>query len=320
MGNRLTSEWTRRLARWGMRLWARSGRAYGWFYRAMETYGPRLGAGAVLPRRLHTGQTVRCDLRDHVQRQLYFQGVYEPVEAYLFSRLATPGMTVVDAGANVGQYTLIASARVGRSGAVHSFEPVPETYRVLAEHVAANRAANVVANRAALWHEPAELTLGQEPGDEVNSGSFAVGAAGGRVTSPAVRFDDYARESVRGPVGLVKMDIEGAELFALRGMAGVLARDRPAILMEVNREACARLGYDPTDLWKLLVGDLGYAAWRIGHSAAEWAPIPVGDGLVRENVLFVSGVLPESVRRGWTLRGILRWAGATRTRPGAGPG
>src|SRR5205085_1504296 len=161
-----------------------------------------------------------------VQRHIYFQGVYEPVEAYLFSRLAAPGMTVVDAGANVGQYTLIASARVGPSGAVHSFEPVPETYRVLAEHVAANRAANVVANRA----------------------------------------------------------------------------------------ACASLGYGPADLWDLLVRDLGYSAWRAGNSAAEWVRVPAADALVRANVLFVCGPLPASVSRGWTLRGILRWAGAGRSR------
>ena len=50
----------------------------------MEKYGPRLAPPHPLPARLPSGHAVECDLRDHVQRHIYFQGVYEPIEAYLW--------------------------------------------------------------------------------------------------------------------------------------------------------------------------------------------------------------------------------------------
>jgi FkbM family methyltransferase len=260
---------------------------------------------------LPDGSRIDCDLRDHVQRQIYFQGVYEPVEAFLFCRLLRPGNVVIDAGANVGQYTLLAASSVGDSGFVHSFEPVPRNYERLRDQVTANRAANVKLNRLALWHEPAELRLGL-PTDEVNDGSYSVGAAGDStvpvVTAPAVRLDDYVRENAIGQVDFIKMDIEGAEWSALRGMSDILARDRPILLMEVNREACCRMAYSPEVFWEVLVGRYGYTAWQVGLSAGDWRSLSDCTGIDRANVLFATGLLPDVIARGWDFQTCLRWA------------
>ena len=296
----------RPFARAALRVWSRTGLRHGWFYRAMEAYGPGLAETEPIPSRLPTGQTIACDLRDHVQRHIHFQGVYEPLEAYVFHRLLRPGMTVVDAGANVGQYSLLASAAVGPTGRVHAFEPVPETFARLERHVAASCATNVVLRRAALWREAGVLRLRLPDGMTDNSGSFAVDADG-EITSAAVRLDDLVRDASIGPVGLVKMDIEGAEVAALEGMAGMLARDRPILLLEVHRAALGRLGAAPRDLWAALVDGLGYSAWSIG--VGGWRPAASADGIVQENVLFTPGPLPAIVTGACRLRRALRWAG-----------
>jgi hypothetical protein len=109
-------------------------------------------------------------------------------------------------------------------------------------------------------------------------------------------------------VHVIKMDIEGAELAALEGMTGTLGRHRPTLLMEVNRDACTRLGYDPQEFWHVLVRALGYTAWRIGLSAADWRALPSAAGVDRANVLFAPGPLPPAVAAGWDFRRCVRWA------------
>ncbi len=300
------NRWLRPFARSALRVWSRTGFRHGWFYRAMEAYGPGLAEARPLPAQLPTGQTIPCDLRDHVQRHIYFQGAYEPIEAYVFHLLLRPGMTVVDAGANVGQYALLASAGVGPTGRVHAFEPVLGTFERLRHHVEAAHADNVVLHRAALWHEEAVLRFALPEGVTGNLGSFAV-ASDGALEAAAVRFDDLVRDHAIGPVGLVKMDIEGSESSALRGMVAMLGRDRPMLLIEVNRAACARLSASPAELWGLLVAKLGYSAWSIG--VGGFRPAPVSDGIVQENVLFTPGPLPAILEGACRPRRALRWAG-----------
>jgi FkbM family methyltransferase len=301
------TEWTRRPARWLLRAWSWTGRKYGWHYQVMESWGPLLAPGYLLTNRLPDGSLVECDLRDHVQRQMFFQGTYEPVDAYLFTRLATTGSTVIDAGANVGQYTLLASTCVGPQGQVHSFEPIPATFDRLRRHVQRNGIGNVRLEQAALWDEPGELELGLAADLPGNCGSYSVGQTGGAVRCRAMRLDDYLAQQGVGRVDLVKMDIEGAEPRALRGMNATLGRDRPMLMLEANREACARLGDGLAELWSLLAG-FGYRAWAAGRRSSEWRELRDPSGVVQQNVYAFPGVPPAALTGGWDVRDAIRWA------------
>ncbi len=115
---------TRPVLRWAFRRWGRTGRKSERLARALIRWGPRLTTqplSACLP----NGCRVICDLKDPIQRQIYFAGLWEPVEAYLFTQLLRPGMTVIDAGAHV--WTIYAArsnssgGRKGRSTASNPF-------------------------------------------------------------------------------------------------------------------------------------------------------------------------------------------------------
>lgn len=293
-----------------MLAWGRWGRAPGYRYQFLDLYGTNLAAKDLLPARLPNGAKMLCDLRDHVQRQIWFNGAYEPVEAYLFSQLLEPGMTVLDIGANVGQYTLLASSAVGPTGQVHSFEPVPATFARLQQHVELNQLTNVTLNQAALWMEETTLDLGLAEDQADNIGSYSVGDADvdqGKITARAIRLRDYAQDHDLDRLDLVKMDIEGAELFALKGGRALFDRFHPVILLEVNRAALRKLDTEPETLWRF-VEDIGYRAWRIGYSPETSGPIPNFDGLNQANVLLHVDQLPKAVSEGWTYREIMRWA------------
>jgi FkbM family methyltransferase len=252
---------------------------------------------------------MRCDLRDRVHRQIYFYGAYEPIEAFLFRALVQPGMTVVDAGANVGQYALMAGSLVGSDGEVHAFEPVPRNFGRLAAHVSENDLSGTVrTNRLALWNRREQLKLSLAPDMEDNAGSYTAGAQAHTidvVDCDAVPLDEYRMENRLRRIDIIKMDIEGAELFALQGALDSIAKDRPIMLIEVNQFACAAAGYEPARIAELL-RPLGYRMWLIGNSPATSRPVTSLDGIAQANVIFHTKDLPETVVAGWSYKSILR--------------
>lgn len=290
-----------------LRRWAKTGILQGYLYQTVEKWGALL-SNQTMVTRLPGGCEIECDLADHVQQQIYFLGVYEAPSAYVFTRMLRPGMTVIDGGANIGQYSLLASSAVGSSGSVHSFEPVPRTFAGLESNVARNHLTNVSINRVALWNEESELTLSLAAGFEHNLGAYSAMVNGGSsVTAPAMALDQYAAVNRLSSVDLMKMDIEGAELLAVDGAIEVLKRFRPSILMEVREDMLTRSASTTANLWDRLSA-LGYQAFTIGYGSQPCRGLPNLDGVSIENILFSHSDLPESLTSDWGYGKVLRWA------------
>jgi FkbM family methyltransferase len=210
-----------------LRAWARTGWKRGRLWKAIERWG-RLAAAAPVSTRIPSGATMICDLHDEIQRLIFFFGVYEAPEAYVFTRLLKPGLTVIDGGANVGLYTLLASHRVGPGGSVHAFEPIPRNFEILRRHAA--QAANVVLNQTALWNSDDGVTLTLPAQHRINCGGWTVGKAAPTdrcVQVPSVTLDSYLASGRIDHVDAIKLDIEGAEPFALQGAMRALKRFLP---------------------------------------------------------------------------------------------
>jgi FkbM family methyltransferase len=293
--------------RW-LDFWGMIGIAPGWHYAAFEKFGERLSnrwmCRAVLP----NDCSLMCDLRDHVQRQIYFLGTYEPIEAYLFCHLIKPGMTIVDAGSNIGQYSLLASTSVGETGSVHSFEPIPAIFSQLSENVKSNRLSNVYLNQAGLWHSSMSIQLSLAPEMAQNCGAYSIGSSNDvtAVDAIAIALDEYVEQHQVKQVDLIKMDIEGAEYSALLGMQKTILRDRPVFLMEINRSALEKLDCNPERLWRLLVESFGYTAYRVGLESCEL--IDSFTDIVQGNVILTHPSNPvDLVQTCWSFKDILRW-------------
>jgi len=279
-------------------------------YQLVNSYGHLLADSEDLETRLPNGCIARCDLRDHVQRNLWLAGVYEPVEAFLFTRMMRRGMVVIDGGANIGQYTLLGATAVDVDGEVHSFEPLSVNFDRLSRHVLLNGLQNVTLNRAALWREERVLSFELPDACSNNNGAYRARAKGDPETSlnvPALTLDRYAAQRRLRSVDVIKLDVEGSESSALLGARHVLKEHKPCILMEINRSALEEAGSSLEELWSIVM-DLGYHAWLIGPSAAESGHLDSFREINQSNVILHVDALPVEVRSEWTEKSCLAWA------------
>ncbi len=157
-------------------------------------------------------------------------GGFEPLETAILTGLVGPGDVVVDVGANIGWHTLALARAVGPGGRVYAFEPASDTFALLQKNVEANGLENVVTLfHAAVSDRSGNLKLHRS---ENNPGDHRVAADPAEMrdveTVRSVALDDVLAE-VSG-VALIKIDIQGHEPAAIRGMSRLLARSPRAVL------------------------------------------------------------------------------------------
>jgi FkbM family methyltransferase len=296
------------LARQLLNIWGNIGIAPGWHYENVERFGEHLAKSDSLNAYLPNGCTIFCNLQDHVQRHVYFFGVYEPIEAYLFTSLLKEGMTVIDAGANIGQYSILASTIVGKNGRVHSFEPVPSTFAQLQINISNNQLTNLSLNQSALFSENGTITLSLSEDMLQNIGSYSIGATNSKtaVKASTIRLDDYIDEQNIPKVDLIKMDIEGSEALALLGMKLTLKRDHPILLIEINRDALEKMNSSPEALWAFLVEELSYKPYLISINSLK--SVENFSKIIQSNFLLIYKPEKYDLTTEWNYKKVLRWA------------
>lgn len=195
---------------------------------------------------------------DGLNYLLYGINHAEPVTRLLLA-LIQPGDKVLDVGANVGFFSVLASKLVGPTGAVVAFEASPVTFARLAAARTPHR--NISAVHCAVSDRLGELEFSLGPPGHSGMASLRVlDAADRRVRVQAITLDSRLAELPK--TALVKIDVEGAECMALRGMVGLLARDRPVVVLELTPRFLASFGHAPQDIIELM-GRHGYLARRV---------------------------------------------------------
>jgi FkbM family methyltransferase len=210
-------------------------------------------------------------------RDLFLFDEFELDQVEIWASVLKLGDVVVDGGANLGYWSMVASSLVGSGGHVLSFEPHPKTFRFLSVNVAASGIHNICPFQAGLWQDEGLASMEDVQGFSNRAGA-RISVSEGTVKLPGeVRVTSLDRilrydQRCRGRrIALIKLDVEGSELGAVRGMRDTLNRDKPILTIEWNWETAQRFGFVPGDVRDLL-SEYGYRAYSTrGGSLAPFA-------------------------------------------------
>lgn len=182
-------------------------------------------------------------------------GTYEAEQTALFEARVGPGGVVLDLGAHIGYYSLLAARLAGPAGRVYAFEPHPRNAWYLRRHMRMNRCRNVEIVECAAYDRCATLRFDLGSG----SGTGRVSDTG-PIEVRTVRLDDFvgAREIV--PT-VVKVDVEGGERPVLEGARETLRAARPVLFLSTH-------GDDRASSCRALLASLGYRMLPVGPNAA----------------------------------------------------
>ena len=185
-----------------------------------------------------THYRIRVPLNEAVGKSLFLYGVYEPIATAVFSALLSDGDVAIDVGAHLGDFTFVAAAKVGPSGAVYAFEPQDSVRRILTDNLASNKITNVIPLDCALADVPGVARLYDFPDPaataQASLSSLQVGQSSIYTEVTVSRLDDVIAEDDRHRVAALKIDVEGSEALVLRGATSLLASAKPAVIFEVN--------------------------------------------------------------------------------------
>ena len=210
---------------------------------------------------------------DELSRAVLISGTYEPETLLAMRSLLPEGGGFVDVGAHCGVMSLFAARCVGPRGRVLAFEPSPREFARLEANLAANVLPQVTTRQAAVADVAGSVTLrmaeaGRAGHNTIGSGFAHDGVAVAALAQVEAATLDAALATF-DRCDLVKMDIEGAELRALRGGEAALARLRPALILEVFDRALAGSGDTETALFAWLEAQ-GYAVRDIDPASGRF--------------------------------------------------
>jgi len=193
-------------------------------------------------------------LNKGLEREVYYQGAYEAGTLHVLSSVLRPGDVFLDAGANIGLVSLVASHVVGSQGRVYAFEPVPDTIALLKRNIALNDARNVCVEATALGAVDETRPIYEHL--DVNRGAASLVPVGEVQPSgavPVTTLDAFVRKAgLERAIRAIKIDVEGWEAEVVLGGRHTLADSAaPVLIVEYSTNVPLANGVH-TDVYDLL--------------------------------------------------------------------
>ena len=186
---------------------------------------------------------------------LFYRTLSDPSLACLLQTLLYPGMTFLDVGAHIGEFTLIGAHMVGSTGRVCAIEPLPPCAESVRRNAAMNGMAHVTVFDGALCDYSGKI--GFQSDHERSAGWIATGKDQVVFEAPCWTLDDFLPVAGISKVDVIKLDAGGNELAVLRG--GGNALENSVLIMKLYHPDVTqeRFGYRSHESVKLLL-ELGF--------------------------------------------------------------
>jgi FkbM family methyltransferase len=202
------------------------------------------------------GLTWAMDPGDYTQEDVFWSGAKDRAEIGELLRNMPKGGVMFDLGASFGYYSITIAAALDGDCRVYAFEPNPPTLRRFRKNLELNSIRGVYPREEGFSDAPGSASMVDLP---ANSGASYLNGGG---NIPVTTMDLFCEQHQIDRLDVVKIDIEGAELRALRGGLITLRRFKPVILIELNPSALARDHSTVRDV-VVLLEDLGYQIFTV---------------------------------------------------------
>jgi FkbM family methyltransferase len=225
--------------------------------------------------RLPGGTEIKMFPEGEIAEFLSVQRFFEGTELTLVANCLKPGMTVIDVGANIGVYSILAAKLVGDAGNVWAFEPSLESFQRLTKNLKINGCDRVRSARVALGRHPnTVLKLKSDAGfgDAYRYLSHPNDDGGNQDSEwvPATTLDRFNQENGITNAAFLKIDVEGGEYGVFQGAEHFLRSNSGiCIMFESESDWCRRAGCTQQDSFKLLA-QLGFGLYAWHNRDRKW--------------------------------------------------
>lgn len=208
---------------------------------------------------------------------IFANKIWEPHVTRQFEKIITPGMDVLDIGAHFGYYSLLAAKKLNGSGRVYAFEPDETNFKLLLKNIRENQMeGKILPYQCAAGEKNEDCRLyGNLEGDTSDRILFSTGKEKISQVVRCVRVEDYLQEQVPealNRIRVIKMDIEGFEMFAARGITKLLGRQGIHLFTELNYKRLRDAGTSAKEYLAML-SNFEFKIFQINYHAAnesEW--------------------------------------------------
>ena len=218
------------------------------------------------------GLDISASLEHRHYLQSLRRGEVESLTTNLFACVIRPGMVVLDIGAFVGWYTLVAARQVGEQGKVYAFEPDPRNYSLLSENLRVNQLDSQVICLPKAVSNQAGVQRLFRGGDASQSSLIPSSSDETSIMVPTVVLDEILDRSVE--VDVIKLDVDGGEVNALRGMRKTLTRAAPTVKLFVQcNPGSLQVAGESTQSLVAELCELGFAIFMIDETRPGLKPV-----------------------------------------------
>lgn len=214
-------------------------------------------------------------------------GDQEPTERIVLTAAARTSKMIFDIGANIGWYSML-FARLCPQATIYAFEPVPLTSARLHEHMTLNEITNIRLVQLALGNKEGTLEMhfhSAESGAASSNDNRSFSGTKKELVN-LTTLDTYTALHNLSP-GLIKCDVEGAELAVIQGGFQTISNEKPILILELLRKWSSNFGYHPNDVINLLEG-LGYHCYAIEPDRHLSRCLLISDSTIATNFLFIN--------------------------------
>lgn len=224
---------------------------------------------------------VNLNLGDFIEYWTFMDGLYEK-DWIIKAKELVKGKVLIDVGANIGVYPL---SLFKEAKYIYAFEPEKENFTKLVHNLEINSITNILALRKAIFSSNRRGVKLHISNDDKGWHSLLINYSGGMQKVDTITLDYFIFKKRINNIGLIKIDVEGAELEVLKGSPKTLKKIHPPILVEFNRPRSELSGHNLIDIYNLIMKN-DYLAFKLVNDNLVLLKNSDVPRIYNENILF----------------------------------